>query len=125
LTNLPTEVIDASNQIAQACGTRGAEAGKNEFIVTGRRGIPSNPHEPLSDDQALEDIHPPAGFSGSRNSKPNARRIVTPQSVTSNAKPPIVEAQGWRINDKGQVVLTAAASTPVDSWLQSATCPSS
>jgi filamentous hemagglutinin family protein len=125
LTNLPTEVIDASNQIAQACGTRGAEARKNEFIVTGRRGMPSNPHEPLSSDEPLEDIHPPAEFSSSRNSKPNARRIVTPQSVTSNAKPPIVEAQGWMINDKGQVVLTAAASTPVDSWLQSATCPSS
>jgi large exoprotein involved in heme utilization and adhesion len=125
LTNLPTEVIDASNQIAQACGTRGAEAGKNEFIITGRRGMPSNPHEPLSDERPLDDIHPPAEFSGSRNSKPNARRIVTPQSVTNNAKPPIVEAQGWRINDKGQVVLTAAASTPVDSWLRSATCPSS
>jgi large exoprotein involved in heme utilization and adhesion len=127
LTNLPTEVIDASNQIAQACGTRGAEAGKNEFIVTGRRGMPSNPHEPLSSDEPLEDIHPPAEFSSSRNSKPNARRIVTPQSLTSNAKPPIVEAQGWMINDKGQVVLTAAASTstPLDSWLRSATCPPS
>jgi len=127
LANLPTEVIDASNQIAQACGTRGAEAGKNEFIITGRRGMPSNPHEPLSDERPLDDIHPPAEFSSSRNSKPNARRIVTPQSVTSNAKPPIVEAQGWMINDKGQVVLTATASTatPHNSWLQSATCPSS
>jgi large exoprotein involved in heme utilization and adhesion len=127
LANLPTEVIDASNQIAQACGTRGAEAGKNEFIVTGRRGMPSNPHEPLSSDEPLEDIHPPSGFSSSRNSKPDAARIVTPQSATSNAKPPIVEAQGWVINDKGQVVLTATASTatPHNSWLQSATCPSS
>jgi filamentous hemagglutinin family protein len=125
LANLPAEVVDASNQIAQGCGTRGAEAGKNEFIVTGRRGMPSNPHEPLSDERPLDDIHPPAEFSSSRNSKPNARRIVTSQSATSNPKPPIVEAQGWMINDKGQVVLTAAASTPVDSWLRSATCPSS
>jgi large exoprotein involved in heme utilization and adhesion len=127
LANLPTEVVDASNQIAQACGTRGAEAGKNEFIVTGRRGMPSNPYEPLSDDEALEDIHPPSGFSSSRNSKPDAARIVTPQSATTKQKPPIVEAQGWVINDKGQVVLTAAASTstPLDSWLRSATCPPS
>ena len=127
LANLPTEVVDASNQIAQACGTRGAEAGKNEFIITGRRGMPSNPHEPLSDERPLDDIHPPAEFSGSRNSKPNARRIVTPQSTTSNTKPLIVEAQGWVINDKGQVVLTATASTstPHNSWLRSATCPSS
>jgi large exoprotein involved in heme utilization and adhesion len=127
LANLPAEVVDASNQIAQACGTRGAEAGKNEFIVTGRRGMPSNPHEPLSDDQALEDIHPPAGFSSSRNSNPDAAKAVASQSATGNPKPPIVEAQGWVINDKGQVVLTATASTatPHNSWLQSATCPSS
>jgi filamentous hemagglutinin family protein len=127
LANLPTEVVDASNQIAQACGTRGAEARKNEFIVTGRRGMPSNPHEPLSNDEPLEDIHPPSEFSSSRNSKPVAARAITPQSATSNQKAPIVEAQGWVINDKGQVVLTATASTatPHNSWLQSATCPSS
>jgi filamentous hemagglutinin family protein len=127
LANLPTEVVDASNQIAQACGTRGAEARKNEFIVTGRRGMPSNPHEPLSSDEPLEDIHPPSGFSSSRNSKPVAARAITPQSATSNQKAPIVEAQGWVINEKGQVVLTATASTPTphNSLPPSATCPSS
>jgi large exoprotein involved in heme utilization and adhesion len=127
LANLPTEVVDASNQIAQACGTRGAEAGKNEFTITGRRGMPSNPHEPLSNDEPLEDIHPPSGFSSSRNSKPVAARAITPQSATSNQKAPIVEAQGWVINDKGQVVLTATASTatPHNSLPPSATCPSS
>jgi large exoprotein involved in heme utilization and adhesion len=127
LANLPTEVVDASNQIAQACGTRGAEAGKNQFTITGRRGMPSNPHEPLSSDEPLEDIHPPSGFSSSRNSKPVAARAITPQSATSNQKAPIVEAQGWVINDKGQVVLTASASTatPHNSLPPSATCPSS
>jgi large exoprotein involved in heme utilization and adhesion len=70
LANLPTEVVDASNQIAQTCAAGGGEAGKNEFIITGRRGMPSNPYEPLSNDEALEDIHPPSGFSSSRNSKP-------------------------------------------------------
>ena len=127
LANLPTQLVDASNQIAQTCGAGGGEVGKNEFIVTGRRGMPSNPYEPLSNDQALEDIYPPSGFSSSRNSNPDAAKAVTSQSVTSNPKPPIVEAQGWVMNDKGQVVLTAAASTatPDNSWLRSATCPSS
>ena len=127
LANLPTEVVDASNQIAQTCGAGGREARKNEFIVTGRRGMPSNPYEPLSSDEALEDIHPPSGFSSSRNSKPDAARAVTSKSATSNPKPPIVEAQGWVINDKGQVVLTATASTatPHNSLPASATCPSS
>jgi filamentous hemagglutinin family protein len=127
LANLPTEVVDASNQIAQTCGAGGREARKNEFIVTGSRGMPSNPYEPLSSDEALEDIHPPSGFSSSRNSEPVAVRTVTPQSATSKQKPPIVEAQGWEINDKGQVVLIATASTatPHNSLPASATCPSS
>jgi filamentous hemagglutinin family protein len=127
LANLPIEVVDASNQIAQTCGAGRGEARKNEFIVTGRRGMPSNPYEPLSDDEALEDVHPPSGFSPRRNSQPDAGRLVTPQPTTSNPKASIVEAQGWVINDKGQVVLTATASTatPHNSGLGSATCPSS
>jgi filamentous hemagglutinin family protein len=126
LTNLPTEVVDASNQIDQTCSAGREEARKNEFIVTGRRGMPSNPYEMLSNEQALEDIHPPEGFSRRRNSNPDTARSFTSQSTTSNPKPPIVEAQGWVINDKGQVVLTATASTstPHNSWLGSATCPS-
>jgi filamentous hemagglutinin family protein len=127
LANLPTELVDASNQIAQTCGAGRGEAGKNEFIVTGRRGMPPNPYEPLSNEQALEDIHPPSEFSSRRNSNPDAAKAVTSQSVTSNPKPPIVEAQGWEMNDKGQVVLTATASTatPHNSLPASATCPSS
>jgi large exoprotein involved in heme utilization and adhesion len=127
LTNLPTEVVDASNQIDHTCAARGVQADKNKFIVTGCRGMPSNPYESLSNDEALEDIHPPSEFSSPRNSKPIAARAVTLQPATSNLKPPIVEAQGWVINDKGQVVFTATASTvtPHNSLPASATCPSS
>ncbi len=127
LANLPTELIDASNQIDQTCAAGGREAGKNQFIITGRRGMPSHPYEMLSNEQALEDIHPPSEFSSSRNSNPLAAKVVTSQSATSNPKPPIVEAQGWVINDKGQVVLTATAPTvtPHNSLPASATCPSS
>ncbi len=127
LANLPIEVVDASNQIDQTCAAGRGEAGKNEFIIIGRGGLPSNPYEMLSPDEALEDVHPPSGFSRRRDSQADAVRNVTPQPTTSNPKQQLVEAQGWRINDKGQVVLTATASTatPHDSGLGSATCPSS
>ena len=127
LANLPTEVVDASDQIDQTCSARGTEAGKNTFTITGRGGLPTSPYEPLSSDEALEDIQPPSGFSSGRNFKPVAARTVTSQSATSNPKPPIVEAQGWVMNNKGQVVLTAttSTSTPHNSGLRSATCPSS
>jgi large exoprotein involved in heme utilization and adhesion len=122
LANLPIEVVDASNQIDQTCAAGRGEAGKNEFIIIGRGGLPSNPYEMLSPDEALEDIHPPSGFSRRRDSQADAVRNVTPQPTTGNPKQQLVEAQGWGINDKGQVVLTA---TPHDSGLGSATCPSS
>jgi large exoprotein involved in heme utilization and adhesion len=127
LANLPTEVVDASDQIDQTCSARRPEAGKNTFTITGRGGLPTSPYEPLSSDEALEDIQPPSGFSSRRNFKPAAARTVTSQSATSNPKPPIVEAQGWVMNNKGQVVLTATTSTsaPHNSGLRSATCPSS
>jgi large exoprotein involved in heme utilization and adhesion len=126
-TSVPTEVVDASSQIAQICGAGGREASKNEFIITGRRGMPSNPYEPLSNDEPLADVRPPSDFSSNRNSNPDAARSFTPQNATSKQKPPIVEAQGWIMNDKGQVVLTATASTstPHNSLPPSATCPSS
>jgi large exoprotein involved in heme utilization and adhesion len=127
LTNLPTEVVDASNQIAQTCGAGRREARENKFIVTGSGGMAPHPYEPLSPNDILGDPYPPTGFSSPSNSKPVTSRTVTSQSATSNPKPPIVEAQGWITNDKGQVVLTATASTstPNNSWLRSATCPSS
>jgi large exoprotein involved in heme utilization and adhesion len=127
LTNLPTEVADASNQIDQTCAAGRGEVGKNQFTITGRGGMPTSPYEMLGDEEALEDVHPPAGFSSSRNSLPVAQRAVTPQRATDNPKPPIVEANGWVINDKGQVVLTATPTpvTPHDSWLPQASCPRS
>jgi large exoprotein involved in heme utilization and adhesion len=127
LANLPIEVVDASNQIDQTCAAGRGEAGKNEFIIIGRGGLPSNPYEMLSNEQALEDIQPPSGFSRPRNSQPVAARSFTSQPITSNPKQQLVEAQGWGINDKGQVVLTATVSTatPHNSGLGSATCPSS
>jgi large exoprotein involved in heme utilization and adhesion len=127
LTNLPTEVVDASNQIDQTCSAGRGEVGKNQFTITGRGGMPTSPYEMLGEEEALPDVHPPAGFSSSRNSQPVAQRAVTPQGATSNQKPPIVEATGWVINDKGQVVLTATPTTvtPHDSWLPQASCPRS
>jgi filamentous hemagglutinin family protein len=126
LANLPIEVVDASNQIDQTCAVGRGEAGKNEFIIIGRGGLPSNPYEMLSPDDVWEDVRPPSGFSRRRNSQPDAARIVTPQPTTSNPKQQLVEAQGWGINDKGQVVLTATASTTTlhNSGIGSATCPS-
>jgi filamentous hemagglutinin family protein len=120
LTNLPAEVIDASNQIAQNCPT-GRQVAQNEFIVTGRGGLPDNPNQTLSTDAVWADLRPIPQTVETRNSSLN----VTPPN--NSRAMPLVEASRWIINAKGQVVLTASAPnvTPSHPGLMPATCPHS
>ena len=104
LTNLPTNVADASNQIAQTCSPSEGKLTQNEFIITGRGGLPDNPSEVLSTDAVWTDLRTPAAVNPIQR-----QESVTNQSQTSQT--PIVEANGWVINDRGQVVLTATAPT--------------
>jgi large exoprotein involved in heme utilization and adhesion len=118
LANLPIEVVDASNQIDQTCSARGAQAGKNEFIVTGRGGLPPNPSDPLTPNAVWIDLDSTTQHAQNR---PSASVAMQP----SNSKPvQLVEAQGWVINDKGKVVLTASAPivTPHSPGLALAQC---
>jgi filamentous hemagglutinin family protein len=119
LTNLPTEVIDPSNQIDQTCAA-GGKAAQNEFIITGRGGLPPNPREPLSQDAIQVDwvtLHP-------RRENPS-RQTVSVQA-TSTTPAPLVEAQGWEFDIRGNVVLTADPTTvtPHRSSLNSPNCHS-
>lgn len=98
LTNLPTDFTDASNQIAQTCLTNGGEVAQNHFTVTGRGGLPINPYEPLTSGDVLAEVHSPAQWTL------NSASASTSLSKTSNQ---IIEAQGWRINKNGEVVLIA------------------
>ncbi len=58
------------------------------FFTTGRGGLPTTPYEPLSTSDILADLRP----------------------IDANA--PLAEAQSWRTNLQGQIVLTAEAPTP-------------
>ena len=120
LTNLPTDVVDASNQIAQNCPTGGGKVAQNEFIVTGRGGLPDNPDDTLISDAVWTDWRNPSAVRRVQGEqKPVAPQVKTPQ-------PPLVEANGWVMNDKDEVVLTATASTvtPQNPSLMPSRCPS-
>ena len=119
LTNLPTEVVDASNQMAQNCHTGGAAASEqSSFVVTGRGGLPANPKEALSKDAVQVDW---VTLNPEGENRSNDIVSTNPTSTTST---PLVEAQGWVINPKGQVVLTATAPTvtPHSSWRAPTSC---
>jgi large exoprotein involved in heme utilization and adhesion len=114
LATLPTALVDASNRIATSCAT----VGDNKFVITGRGGLPPSPSEVLSSDAVWVDF-------GTLNPKvENSSRLPVSTNPTAPESAPIVEARGWVINGKGEVVLTANAptTTPHNPWMTAADC---
>ena len=122
LVNLPAELVDVTGLIAQSCPTGGGNVAKSsEFIVTGRGGLPPTPREATRSDPALADLGTPV--KGEEN-----RAIAATSSNPTGSEPaPIVEATGWVIGSKGEVILTAQAPTVTlyIPWLSPTTCDAS
>ncbi|GAB4177223.1 MAG: hypothetical protein Fur006_08690 [Coleofasciculaceae cyanobacterium] len=116
LAQLPVNVVDASQQIDRRCTPEAAKE-RGSFTITGRGGLPPNPNEPLQGDSAIANWI--TLDSEENNNTP-------PASTTPNSSAPreLVEAQGWIINEKGQVVLIATApnATPQGMWLSPPEC---
>ncbi len=103
LTQLPTNLVDASSQIDNSCSP-GSKLRASSFTITGRGGLPPNPRtEPLTSDAVQVDWV---------TLKPSTRKHKS-HTVTKKPTPtpePIVQATGWTRNSKGEVVLTADVS---------------
>ncbi|MBW4549085.1 MAG: filamentous hemagglutinin N-terminal domain-containing protein [Symplocastrum torsivum CPER-KK1] len=122
LAELPTEVVDATDAIAQGCP---ANEG-NSFVVTGRGGLPPNPEQQLDDDaewldrrRLTVDQQTNPGTEGSQQHSED--RLDTRHSAHH---PPLIEATGWEMAPTGQVILTASATnvTPSNRWGQPVNC---
>ncbi|WP_242055449.1 filamentous hemagglutinin N-terminal domain-containing protein [Scytonema hofmannii] len=114
LVELPETVTDTTQQVAENPCRQGFG---NEFIVTGRGGLPTSPNETLSSDNVRVDLLQPVASSGN---SPSAN-IKPATTVTARRIP----AQGWIFNDKGQVVLIAYDPTNTGSQrpFSTAACP--
>jgi filamentous hemagglutinin family protein len=95
LAELPNDLADRSSQVTAVC----AGSGRDEFVITGRGGLPEAPAQILRDGTVWEDLRP---------------RQPSPQPIgrlplTARPAPPtaIVEAQGWLVDAQGQVTLVA------------------
>jgi large exoprotein involved in heme utilization and adhesion len=115
LSELP--VVPVDTQVSQAC-TPGSSQAQSEFIVTGRGGLPQNPGDVLNTDAVQVDLVT-LNPQGDRPSTPSVSTNST--SLTSA---PIVEAQSWAIDKKGNVVLIASSSTHTaySSWQKLPEC---
>ncbi|MEN9568407.1 MAG: hypothetical protein RLZZ69_3603 [Cyanobacteriota bacterium] len=91
---LPQEPI--REQVVQTCQAKGGQ-NQSEFIVTGSGGLPPSPSDSLRSSAVATD----------RGNSATSQR----QQNSDAAQPrQIVEAQGWMVNDRGNVVLTAKAN---------------
>ncbi|MGL5941763.1 MAG: hypothetical protein ACRC2S_15550 [Waterburya sp.] len=92
LTKLPTDIVDRSQLITKGCSVNNDSS---QFIVTGTGGLPPSPTESLRS-SAID-----------TNTVTSATTGQNPNTAQSH---PIVEAQGWIVNKRGNVVLTANAN---------------
>jgi len=131
LTELPTDLVDPTQQIDQSCAAR--EEDESKFTVTGRGGLPQSPNEVLTPDTVLDDFgtlatrEEDAGMGVEENAKNSPTTPSTSNSHSPIPKRPnqIVEAQGWVVDAQGVVTLVAQAPTvtPHTLAVTSASCP--
>jgi len=131
LVELPTTVVDASTLIAARCGDNVKVASDDskgdEFIITGRGGLPPSPLDPIISQTVIADW---VTLDNSATTNYQSQQTpVTPgareESAPKRPRRRIVEAQGWLIGPDGTVILTAFPTTPeiwANSSLKSPSC---
>lgn len=121
LNELPTDVVDASRQIAQTCPANGEET-PSEFVVTGRGGLPSDPRQTLSSETVVTRLAGLEDENSSLSSTLSPARPADGSVVPVSAA--IVEAQGWVVDAEGNIMLVAQtdAVTPNAPAFNTTTC---
>jgi len=97
LISLPVDVGDPTRLIKESCS---ADRRGSEFIITGKGGVPAKPSDRPIYTSVLDNL----------GTLPNHSRTANIHSpiLESIAKPDeIVEATGWIVNDKNEVMLVA------------------
>jgi filamentous hemagglutinin family protein len=129
LATLPGELVDVSELVGSGCEVAANEE-SSQFVVTGRGGRPPNPNETLRPARVLVDLGTPSESQESaltsNSPYPRVRSTTDIQhpSSFSNRAAPLVEATGWVMDSKGEVILTDKAPTVTShsSWLRTSSC---
>jgi len=105
LVELPIVVAEVSVPIDTGGCAAFAGSGGNQFIVTGRGGLPPSPYEPLSTDVVWLDTR----LADITSQHQRSEKPSTKPSTKDNAVK-IVPATGWVFDGKGNVTLICHAS---------------
>ncbi|MBD2210320.1 filamentous hemagglutinin N-terminal domain-containing protein [Nostoc linckia FACHB-104] len=115
LTELPTQVIDASTKFSQICPRDPNPKPLAKFVFTGRGSLPPSPLEFLTGTS----ISIPLATLDKQTATP-INRVITP---VSNPNPEIIEAQGWIKTANGIVLVANAPNATPSSHPKSDVCP--
>ncbi|NES18444.1 MAG: filamentous hemagglutinin N-terminal domain-containing protein [Symploca sp. SIO3E6] len=92
------DFLDPQDLVAQVCETKQGDT-ENKFIIVGRGGLPTSTSEPLgSDIVAFE-----------RPDNTDSTSLEVEQPATQEQLP--LPAQGWYVNEQGEVIFTAEVLT--------------
>lgn len=108
LVELPVNVVDPDRLIAQNPCVQGRGS---QFIVTGKGGLPPSPSDAPNQNAVKVDLVEPATpATTEREEQKNSSDALPSQSIrvdNTNQQKTITPAQGWTIDRKGKVTLTA------------------
>ena len=110
LVELPQNVVDPSTLIAANPCTEGAG---NELTITGKGGVPANPHDALSSDYSQFNwVEPAFDRSSTAETVPDLTDRLPAGGIGDAFLPEsspreVTPAQGWGMNAQGQVTLLA------------------
>ena len=104
LIEFPTNTVNLENLIVQGCNVPGDNFAVSSLSIIGRGGLPPSPNKLENITQTLPDL-------GSNN--PNGSNNLVgrnPSGVLHPQPTQIVEAQGWIINERGNIELVAPST---------------
>ncbi|MEM6398721.1 MAG: filamentous hemagglutinin N-terminal domain-containing protein [Cyanobacteria bacterium P01_D01_bin.116] len=114
---LPTNIVNAAGLIKQNLCTAARRG--SEFVITGRGGLPASPHNIGDANSTWEDW----SVTEKREISQPVRRN-NQSGKKSELTTPIVEAQGWVVDNNGDIIFTAfpVKVTPKGTWLHPLDC---
>jgi filamentous hemagglutinin family protein len=149
LTELPSNVTNPSNRIVAGCSIERGD----RFVITGGGGLPENPTQYLLGQVIVQDTRnlsqmnlstqpivttpfPPEDYSlgtseagdllsrGEEMTKVILQREVTEKQFVITSEQPLIEAQGWIVDEDGTVILTAEPLREgvANSWVSAQFC---
>ncbi len=107
LTELPS--IPIESKLAQGCYE--PSYAQSRFVIVGRGGLPTLPEQTLTSDSVRVGWVSPHTENGSRESQEKIQNLkLQSEAQQPQNKNQIVEATGWIVNEKGEIVFTASSN---------------